>query len=141
MISDVYANSGCNLYGQSWSGEDTQSQDTQTRSRTCVVISRSHREREQNQGVASQLRALKVCLEKRFQRAMRMELTCIPWLMRQSASCATCHLGEALSRFTRDGKEQEAHEPNGTAWKMSWARAQKTETKRMNRARTTKKTG
>ena len=54
----------------------------------------------ENQGVASQVRALKLCLEERFRRAMQMQLTCIPWPMRHSARCVAHHVGEALSRAT-----------------------------------------
>ena len=59
-------------------------------------INRSHQERQQNQGLARQVRALELSLKKRFQRGMRMEPTSIPWIMRHSAWCITHFLGESL---------------------------------------------
>ena len=45
--------------------------------------------------------------ERRFQRVVQRERTCIPWHMRHSAWCVTRYPGEAPGRTARDGEEHD----------------------------------
>ena len=90
----------------------------------------NHQSLEATRGVASQVRALKLFQEERFQRTVRKEETCISWLMRHSAWCATRYLDKSFwSNPARDGEKQEVLGRSRVLRETSWARAHRAGTR------------